>query len=120
MNDSYLQHLSDKHTAAPHNEKHTSLSLGARGQRRAARVRAGGAAGQAGGWAKEEGGQILTSPSIRSRISHQELQQLKLKGIKGIARQESPALWNCPPLPSILRFACPINLSSERKGRVTI
>jgi hypothetical protein len=76
MNDSYLQHLSDKHTAAPHNEKHTSLSLGARGQRRTAWVRGGGAAGQAGGWAKEEGRRILTSPLISSRIAHQELQQL--------------------------------------------
>jgi hypothetical protein len=79
MNDFYLQHPSDKHTAAPHNEKHTSLSLGARGQRLAAQARTGGAAGQAGGWAKEEGGQILTSPSIRSRIARQELQQLTRK-----------------------------------------
>jgi hypothetical protein len=39
---------------------------------------------------------------------------------KGIARQESPALSNRPPLPSILRFAHPINLSSERKERATL
>ncbi len=97
-NDSYLQHPSDKHTAAPHNEKHTSMSLGAWG-RGWQRPRVwGGAAGQAGGWAIEEGGQILTSPSIcSSSIARQELQQLTRKELPVRNHPPSGIARPCPP-----------------------
>jgi hypothetical protein len=83
-----------------------------------ARARGGGGSGE-GRRVGKRGGQANSDITI-------DLQQLNcLPGIaaahtKGIALQESPALWNRPPLPSILRFARPINLSSERKGRVAI
>ncbi len=112
--------LTNIDTATPYNEKHTSLSSGTRGQRLAARARAGGGSG-AGRRVGKRRGWVNSDITIDSQQNCSlGIAAAHTKGIKGIALQELPALWNRPPLPSILRFARPINLSSERKGRVTI
>jgi hypothetical protein len=92
MNDSYSQHPSDKHTAAPHNAKHTSLSLGAQGQRLAAQARMGGGSG-AGRRVGKRGGRANSDITIDS------LAAAHTKGIKGIARQESPPSGIARPCP---------------------
>ncbi len=112
----------------PHSEEHTLLSLGARRQRPhaqwpAVRTHGGGRGAQR---SRQEGGQkrrarkkknsdiTIDALSLTNRLPGIKLQRSAAQEdhtMKGIARQESPALWNCPPNHSIFRI---------RKGGRTI
>ncbi len=105
----------------PHSEKHSSLSLGARRMRPctqwpAVRVRGGGQGVQ---WGRQEGRQkrragkkknsditidALSLMNRLPRIKSQCSAAQEHHTTKGIACQESPALWNRPSNHSIFRI----------------
>ena len=106
----------------PHSENHSSLSLGAcrqrlRAQWPAVRMHGGGGgrsgAGRRAGKKKNSDITInalsLTNHPLGIKLQRSAAQEDHT--MKGIARQESPALWNCPPNHSMFRI---------RKGGRTI